>query len=654
MYTPTILGLAMLKVRWEVQRKDYLDNFVPLAAECIRLSESEIVSLQELHDGLRNHFGLEIPRKIVDTLLRRLSSYGYIFAQNRAYYKNQGTLNTLNFEKTQKEFLQSYEHIIFALRQFASEKHNTAWSELDTEDALLQYLNKFQFHPSSTGASLEGANQEKNGNGATRANNYIIGDFISKLTVDQSVILDFFDTVSKGHMLSQAIFLYEVGQEQRRFRETVVYADSPLLIFALGYAGKPRQAPVLEMLEMAKGAGAKLCCFRHSYDEMRGILHSCAERVGKRQVNAIYNPSVEYFIETGKSETDILLIIEQLETDLQHLGVAVVEKPSYANHKHVIDEKAFEASLQDVINYSNQRALERDVDSIAAIYRIRHSQSFTRVEECRAIFVTANSALARVTRAFFHTELEDHSIPLCYTDYVFTTLLWLKRPNQAPDLSRKRLIATCYAATQPNDLLWNKYVQEISKLETDKCISTEQYYLLRHSIYAKSELMRITQGEENVFTEGTVSEILKCIENQIRVDSEARLATEVNQRVKLEEKVDSLEERLQQHQSGELIREQQRRDNAKLRARNYARWLGRVVIFLATLLVAAILYQTSALGPDIENASWNLTKWILTLLQWVVIISGAVNLVVGFTFIPYIQKLEDKIEVWVLNLLYVE
>jgi len=36
--TPTISSLALLKVSYDRQRKDYFDNFVPMIAECLRRS----------------------------------------------------------------------------------------------------------------------------------------------------------------------------------------------------------------------------------------------------------------------------------------------------------------------------------------------------------------------------------------------------------------------------------------------------------------------------------------------------------------------------------------------------------------------------------------------------------------------------------------
>jgi len=43
----------------------------------------------------------------------------------------------------------------------------------------------------------------------------------------------------------------------------------------------------------------------------------------------------------------------------------------------------------------------------------------------------------------------------------------MNMPLQAPpDLPRKRIIADCYAATQPSETLWHRFVHELEVLES--------------------------------------------------------------------------------------------------------------------------------------------------------------------------------------------
>jgi hypothetical protein len=59
--TPTVSSLALLKVSYDRQRKDYFDNFVPMVAECLRRSAEDVVSLPDLQSDLREQFGLSLP-----------------------------------------------------------------------------------------------------------------------------------------------------------------------------------------------------------------------------------------------------------------------------------------------------------------------------------------------------------------------------------------------------------------------------------------------------------------------------------------------------------------------------------------------------------------------------------------------------------------
>lgn len=59
--TAPLISLAMLKVHWHTRHKDYVDNFVPMVAECIRTSEHDVVSIPALQQEVRTAFGLRLP-----------------------------------------------------------------------------------------------------------------------------------------------------------------------------------------------------------------------------------------------------------------------------------------------------------------------------------------------------------------------------------------------------------------------------------------------------------------------------------------------------------------------------------------------------------------------------------------------------------------
>jgi len=146
MISPTIISLAILKVNWDQLGKDYLENFVPTVAECIRLSRDDVVSVPSLQDRLQTQFGLRIPQNVINTILRRLKRkrHGYIRLENKAYIRNPEKLAQLKFHEIQQQVVRSYEHLINSLITFCSEKFGITYSVENAEAALLSYLEENQ------------------------------------------------------------------------------------------------------------------------------------------------------------------------------------------------------------------------------------------------------------------------------------------------------------------------------------------------------------------------------------------------------------------------------------------------------------------------------------------------------------------------------
>lgn len=615
----TLASYAILKVNWEQpERKDYLDNFVLIVAEAIRHLPDNIISLKDLQTKINSMFGLEIPQNTINSLLKRVKKQGYIKVDHGVYTKDEYELDKLNFSKIEQSVRQSYESLLGGLVQFVSEKYNESWTANEAENALEEYLQENQVRLLNDIINREISSIEVK-------TQYIVAKFIEHLQILQSSELDFLETIIKGNLLANSIFLTEPSTYQRKFSNTMIFLDTSLVIYALGYAGEPRKWPVLELINLLKNYGANLAVFRHSYDEIVGILSACSEVFRRRAFEDSYGPSIEYFIEHGYSETDIMMFIRNLETDLANLGLSIVDKPDYDDHKNIIDEEAYCQYLKENIYYSKERPLERDKDSIAAIFRLRKGQTYIYLEECRALFVTSNTGLAYSTRDYFEFNYKPGTASLAITDYELTNLVWLKDPTLSPNLPRRRLIATSYAAVQPSDSLWSKYLQTIKGLEEKGELSNDQYFILRHSIQAKSELMEKTRGNEEVFTEGTIDEILNSVVGRIRAEDIEKLNSEMQAKREALQKFESerevrikLQEEIEQNKNN-------RREKINNRAEKLTKWSIVVLNIFFSILLGYLTYAISPLGPlniDPNNVIPKnyktiglITFWILLTLQ---------------------------------------
>ncbi|MDP1624407.1 MAG: hypothetical protein Q8L64_01420 [bacterium] len=659
MTNSAIASYAILKVNWEQpDRKDYLDNFILIVAEAIRQLPQDVVSALDVQKKIRTHFGFEIPQNTVSSLLSRVRRHGYINLDHGIYTRDNSALSKLNFDDIRQKVLSSHESLVGALRGFVADNYKLQWTSDYSEKALQSYLEEHQIRLLGELVEDREENPTSDLPEPTQQLQYVIAKFIIHLRESKSPILDYLETVVKGNLLANAIFA-DPSNYARKFKNTTVYLDAPLAIFALGYAGEARKSPVTEFLKLLIANKAQIKIFRHSLEEIIGILSACVDRIRTKQYKNSYGPSVEYFIEKGYTEVDVMMFIENLESDLGELNITTVEKPPYLEYKTIINEDRYAEYLKEVIHYSQDRPLplERDKDSITSILRLRRGEVFVPVEECVALFVTSNRSLAHSTRRYVDFNFQYGTVPLALIDYELTNLVWLKDPTVSENYPRKRLIADSLASVQPTEALWQKYLGTIDSLEKKQKISSEQYFVLRHSIQAKSELMECTQGEERAFTEGTVQELLDIVELKIRAEDVARANAEAQAKLEamdLYEKERDARIRIERH-----IAEKETARQVKYRQR--AKSIARFVKILVTVALMAafgyLSYVISPIGPlnidpnNVLSITWKLVAfgvfWLLLLLQ-------AINSVIGLAPISIIEKYEERLARYIEKMIVVE
>ncbi len=627
MTSQAIISLAILKVNWDVLGKDYLENFVPIVAECIQSLPNDIVSLSELQSELKKCFGFQIPQNAIVSILRRVQKHGYIKLENRIYTRNNVKLSQLNFRTVQQQVLRMHESVIDHLIQFCAEKYKVIWNQEEADQALQAYIEENQL--SIVAYSRDFIPLIPSTDTVIKGGKYLVGAFIKHLQETYASDFEYLETIVKGNLLANAIFLTDPSSPSRRFRKTAIFFDTSFLVFALGHAGKARKDPCIELLQMLYESGADLKCFRHTLEEMRGILDACAYRIRPGHLRDAYGPSIEYFISIGLTSSDIELLIINLERDLASLHIQVVDKPAYIP-QYVIDEQKLDDVLRNNIPYhnsQNSQAPQRDVDSVSAIMRLRHGRDYFVVEECKALFVTTNNSLVKVARDFFYDESPLNAVPPCIPDYVLTNLLWLKRPLRAPDLPRKRIIADCFAATQPEESLWRRYLVEIEKLKQQGRITSDNSYFLRASLEAKSALMEITLGEEEAFTQGTVPEILEIVRSHIQKEKDEEVMKEKEMRQEAEQAMESF-----------ATKERERRIHIKVRAQRYAHATAQVLEYM--LLVVLFVGMISTFPWDLPELREELFKYLVSILQAGLLILSIANLMYGTMLKTYVRKVE--------------
>lgn len=630
MANKTILSLALLKASWDENKHDYLETFVPLVAECIRQSSHEVVSVPELQRDFTNQFGLIIPQNAIKAILNRVKKHGYLRLDDKVFKKIPTAFSNLNFHEVQQQVVGMHEALVQNLIGFCADRLKITLTIDKAETALQAYLEDKQILVESR--STQGHVIPATMHPLKKAR-FLVASFVQHLQETHAAALEYLETIMKGNMIANAIFLPDPTKTQTRFRKTEIYLDTSFLIYALGYAGKPRKDPCTELLTLLYETGANLRCFKHTIEEARGILEACAHRIQSGQLKDAYGPSIDYFVSKGFTPSDIELFSLRLERDLDGLRISILDKPPYLAD-HMIDEQKLTTTLEKELFYRNQQALRRDVDSISAIVRLRRGDKSIFIEECRALFITTNTGLAKITKEFFSHDDSVGPISPCLTDYTLTNILWLKNPILSPDLPRKRIIADCYAALQPDEKLWRRYLNEIEKLDQSRQSSPDDVYLLRHSLYAKTALMELTLGEEEAFTNATVPEILAVIEERNQAGIRRELETAEQSRRAAE-----------QHLQTVQAIENERQTNIHNRAQKYAK---KIVLGIELAAILTLTVGTAYTFPwDLPPVTNAIGRYLLGGIQVVCLFLTMLGMINGTNFETYARKAEVRTTNWI-------
>lgn len=611
----TIASLAIVKVNFDHQQS-LLGNFAPLLRHCLADSPSNEVSAPELQQAISNDFGLELPQAVIKTLLRWQEQQGSVVREHGVYRVQRAQLEDAQLTALRTDAFRRQTSLLGAMCSYAEDRFGREWDDSVASSLLWTYLDAFSTAILAT--AVAGAPLPEQVPGMI-GDLYIVHSFVLYAAEADPQSFDFLETVVKGKMLADAIYLGEGALDNRSqpLDGLEVYFDGPILLYLLERGGADFAAPYLELLALLKKLGALPRCFEDSVVEAQQILDAAASRAGSSaDRHSFHGDIVANLVRTGKTRSDIELMSQRLAADLLGLGIQTVTRPA-ADVRLTEDENRLQSMLEKSVGYKNPRALTVDLDALTAIHRLREGRTARSLAKSRAVFVTHNYNLFCVSARFFGQRRSGPAVPNCVLDSPFTTLVWLHQPLETPQLPRDRIIADAYAAMNPSGALWQEFNDEIGRLQKQEAISEDDAHLLRLSEESRQALMDETLGEDEAYVEGTAKMVLERARRVVQSELESEIATEKAARQMAERRVDDREVTIQQR----------------------GQWVGRIVaravfVIVVPLLVAGLIF--GPVGP--LSGSWTplpspvqiaCTALLIVLTFWGVVSGVSVSRIAG-------------------------
>ncbi|MBD3333037.1 hypothetical protein GF356_09300 [candidate division GN15 bacterium] len=615
MSSATLISLAMLKVNID-QGRDYLDYLQPFILQVLYDHRPSPVTDAVVRDHIRHDFGLEIPERTLQIVLKRLSRR-HPLTRDSGVYNITGDLPNPGIATEKAAAQRHINAVASGLKEFSKDTARPITSDEEALQAICAFLAEFNIP--CLRAYLRGTaipTIEKHNDALI----VLVSQYVLSLQETDPERFDSFLVVVKGHMLANALLCPDLQNAPKTYKGVTFYFDTPLLIRRLGLEGQAKQTAAKNLITLLRNLGATIAAFTHTRDELERVIYGAANWVDSPDGRGAIVMEART---VGTTKSDLLVVAGQVDDKLAAADIDVVNTPRYVRDFQ-IDESAFEGVLDDEVSYNNPRAKEDDINSVRSIYVLRSGSTPRNVEHSKAVLVTSNSGFAQAAFEYGKNQEETREVSSVITDFSLANMAWLKAPQGAPEIPVSEVIAFSYAALQPSKQLLDKYFDEVEKLKEKGTITERDHQLLRSSVVAQRELMNLTLGEEDALTEQTVYETLSRVTSEIK--------KEVSDKYKAEQ---ASHHKTQQELATERAEKQAIQKRLYWRCLKKAkRYSWAIAIFVVLILVSGTI---AGLGVTSSNM---VLGWILTGTFGLVLLASFLSLVVSFTVCSMRVKLK--------------
>lgn len=630
----TLLSLAILKVNWDHLKKDYIENFVPFVATLLKKKNYQFIEVSEICNDFKVEFGLIIPRHPMITILNRCKKRGLIKQSEHEYIPVKRKITEFEFSRTSQEQIKKHEKVTLSFIDFANKEYNVALSKEAAESAIVFFLKEHDLEimfGAEELALLPSVKSSKN-------HKFLINSFIRYIYKYELETFDYIKNIALGLILSAPLLYREFDRFKGKLEGLNIYIDTSFIFGFLGVQGKHRQTAYAELLSTLLEEGSNLYIFRHTYEEIMGILSNCLIWIENPKYNpSIASPALRYFYQCDFNQSDIDMFIIKVDSTLKKSKIEIKEAPNPNEYQifQIDEEKLHEkiiSTYKEVIPTFDEQekvdGIRRDIKSISAISKLRREINPRSIKDAKYIFLTTNCSLAFANKKFEYSEGKNPLIiPSCLTDIFLGTIVWLQSPAKLHKVNEQKIIADCYAALQPSPLLLKRYLDKLEKLKSEGKINYDEYYMLRTHRSAHNLLEEKTMGDPNNFTDRTPQEILNQIKRSIHIEEERKYLEERERHKLTKEELISSKKKIKKIDT-----------NLEKRAGQISNAIGWITfIIICALLIFGTLTQ---IFPNFFKVG-TLFSRIFIIFAGLVAISGAI---LGLNFKGIKNKLKDGLK----------
>jgi hypothetical protein len=267
----TICSLAMLTANWQINKKDYIENFIPFIATLISKKKYKKIETEHIVADFAQEFGLHIPYHPMQTILVRAKRRGLIRKSGDGFIPLTEKVNSFEFSGDAKKQIRQQEKVLSEIKKFAKDQYDYEMTVESIEHAFIAFLKDYDleilFASEDKGVLPEVVSSKKD--------KFIIFKFISLIHESEPLLFDFIVNISIGHLMANSIFYQDFAKYVGRLKDVYFYLDTPFIFRLIGLEGEQRASIYEEFIKTLHNEGACIKIFRHTYEEAYELLEDC-------------------------------------------------------------------------------------------------------------------------------------------------------------------------------------------------------------------------------------------------------------------------------------------------------------------------------------------------------------------------------------------
>lgn len=484
-----------------------------------------------LKSKLFNTFGLDMPQQLINNCISLLEKSGDVvkLPSGAGYKVGQTTFDIDNFERTILYLNEQEDKLLSSLMAFVKDRFGQNWSKDEARNHLSSFLGKEGY-----GAQLF-LQQEISVEAKSASFSWYIGRYINHVQRENGIEKKCLEEIVNGMMVLQGITLtgdYQQNKNQK-FRGTVFYFDTRLVLRALGFSWKAQVDSARDMVKLLlEKYEAKIGIFPQTLREVQNALAAARSAFQKHKPIADYELKLysELYPEKAAIEFDHSTNVIGL---LQR--VLKIDSPTLLNWDDD-DTQKYTIDTVKIANYIEKQcgwrrgAINNDVEIINQINILRKGD-YTRHYGGRSklpVFVTSNSKLSHTFREYITNSEEDgrewnaHALPVI-SDNMLLYRIWIPFATEFSDLPALTLSRFAYSAQNEGFVFFEKFREMAKTLDQTQNVDIIDITELTR-MKLEDILIRNTNGNLEQMTDAVVAtsleEYVKLSNLNLRVENE--------------------------------------------------------------------------------------------------------------------------------------